>query len=94
LVIPSRWKEPLGIVALEGLSAGCRVIASRGGGLAELEPYGVQLFESGKVDDLVKLMHKMQAEHKPSPVTPEFEKCFSLASVGDDYLELFKSCES
>ena len=32
LVVPSRWKEPFGIVALEGIACGCLVIASSGGG--------------------------------------------------------------
>lgn len=35
-VIPSVWPEPFGYVALEALSAGCAVIASRVGGLAEV----------------------------------------------------------
>lgn len=39
LVVPSRT-EPLGIVALEGMAAGCVVVASRVGGLAELVRHG------------------------------------------------------
>lgn len=35
LVVPSRWAEPFGIVALEGLACGCLVVGSAGGGLAE-----------------------------------------------------------
>lgn len=35
LVIPSRWDEPFGMVALEGLACGCHIIASNGGGLPE-----------------------------------------------------------
>ncbi|MGN7188367.1 glycosyltransferase family 4 protein [Microbacterium enclense] len=35
LVVPSLWNEPFGIVALEGMAAGCWVIASEGGGLSE-----------------------------------------------------------
>jgi len=35
LVIPSRWPEPFGIVALEGIACGCAVIGSSGGGLPE-----------------------------------------------------------
>lgn len=42
MVVPSLWNEPFGIVALEGLAAGCFVIASEGGGLAEaVGPAGV-----------------------------------------------------
>ena len=35
MVIPSKWEEPYGIVALEGLACGLRIIASMGGGLPE-----------------------------------------------------------
>lgn len=35
MVVPSVWKEPFGIVALEGLACGCIVIGSSGGGLPE-----------------------------------------------------------
>ncbi|SMF63138.1 Glycosyltransferase involved in cell wall bisynthesis [Tistlia consotensis] len=35
LVVPSRWAEPFGIVALEGLACGCVVVGSAAGGLAE-----------------------------------------------------------
>ncbi len=34
-LIPSRWEEPFGIVALEALACGCRVVYSRVGGLSE-----------------------------------------------------------
>jgi len=41
LVVPSRWAEPFGIVALEGIACGCRVVASDGGGLRDLVgPFG------------------------------------------------------
>lgn len=35
MVVPSRWNEPFGIVALEGIACGCVVIGSNGGGLPE-----------------------------------------------------------
>ncbi len=35
LVVPSRWAEPFGIVALEGIACGCFVIGSEEGGLPE-----------------------------------------------------------
>lgn len=33
LVIPNRWEEPFGLVALEGLACGCRLVSTRSGGL-------------------------------------------------------------
>jgi glycosyltransferase involved in cell wall biosynthesis len=35
LVVPSRWPEPFGIVALEAIACGCVVVGSAGGGLSE-----------------------------------------------------------
>src|SRR5437588_15136 len=35
LVVPSRWAEPFGIVALEGIACGCVVVGSEKGGLKE-----------------------------------------------------------
>jgi glycosyltransferase involved in cell wall biosynthesis len=35
LVAPSRWREPFGIVALEGIACGCVVVGSEGGGLSD-----------------------------------------------------------
>ena len=35
IVVPSRWREPFGLVALEGLACGCKAIVARCGGLVE-----------------------------------------------------------
>lgn len=35
MLVPSRWKEPFGIVALEGIASGCVVIGSNQGGLPD-----------------------------------------------------------
>lgn len=41
-LVPSRWAEPFGIVALEGAGCGCLVIGSCGGGLGDaIGPCGV-----------------------------------------------------
>lgn len=35
LVVPSRWSEPFGVVALEGIASGCVVVGSDSGGLRD-----------------------------------------------------------
>jgi glycosyltransferase involved in cell wall biosynthesis len=35
MVVPSRYNEPFGIVALEGIASGCAVVGTAGGGLPE-----------------------------------------------------------
>ena len=52
MVVPSRWEEPFGIVALEGIACGCVVIGSSGGGLPEaIGPCGVT-FPNGDTGSL------------------------------------------
>jgi glycogen synthase len=56
LVVPSRYDEPFGIVALEGIACGCLVIGSRGGGLKEaIGPCGLT-FDNGDAAGLARLL--------------------------------------
>lgn len=49
MVIPSVWAEPFGVVALEGIAAGCVLAASNTGGLPEaVGPCGL-LFPNGDI---------------------------------------------
>lgn len=42
MVVPSRWAEPFGLVAIEGIACGCVVAGSEGGGLKDaIGPCGV-----------------------------------------------------
>src|SRR5262249_51889698 len=42
MAVPSRWAEPFGIVALEGIACGCAVVGTALGGLPEaIGPCGV-----------------------------------------------------
>jgi glycosyltransferase involved in cell wall biosynthesis len=64
LVIASLWKEPFGIVALEGIACGCAVIGSSGGGLAEaIGPCGVT-FPNGDVDALAQRIEQLLSNDK------------------------------
>lgn len=54
LVVPSRYEEPFGIVALEGIACGCAVLGSSGGGLADaIGPCGLT-FANGNVARLAE----------------------------------------
>src|SRR5205807_922058 len=62
LVAPSRYDEPFGVVALEGIGCGCAVIGSNGGGLPEaIGPCGIT-FPNGDVDALAKAIEKLLRE--------------------------------
>jgi len=56
LVVPSRWAEPFGNVALEGMACGCVVIGSKGGGLPDAIGQGGLLFERGSASDLADVL--------------------------------------
>ena len=58
-VIPSRWNEPFGLVALEAAACGCAVIGSDGGGLPEaIGPCGVT-FPDGDTAALAERLDEM-----------------------------------
>ena len=59
LVIPSRYNEPFGIVALEGIACGCVVVGSQGGGLQDaIGPCGFT-FRNGDVAGLAGLLERL-----------------------------------
>ena len=59
LVVPSRWNEPFGIVALEGIACGCVVVASAGGGLEDaVGPCGLT-FPNGDIGALEKRLEEL-----------------------------------
>ncbi len=95
LVIPSLWEEPFGLVALEGLAAGCTVTASDGGGLPEaLGNFGI-LFKRGDKADLIKKLK--EAYTLPSPnVTLSEDLKLHLAKhskpfIAQQYLNYFST---
>lgn len=54
LVAPARWKEPFGIVALEGIACGNVVVGSEGGGLKDaIGPCGIT-FSNNDVEGLTQ----------------------------------------
>jgi glycosyltransferase involved in cell wall biosynthesis len=62
LVVPSRWREPFGIVALEGIACGCVVIGSAEGGLAEaIGPCGLT-FPNGDARALADAIAKLLSD--------------------------------
>ncbi|WOJ94274.1 glycosyltransferase family 4 protein [Congregibacter variabilis] len=61
-IVPSRWQEPFGIVALEMIACKMPVIGSRVGGLPEaVGPCGL-LFNNGDAADLASKMDELLAD--------------------------------
>jgi glycosyltransferase involved in cell wall biosynthesis len=56
LVVPSRYDEPFGVVALEGIACGCVVVGSQGGGLKEAIGLCGPTFRNGDAVDLARAL--------------------------------------
>lgn len=56
MVVPSRWKEPYPIVALDGIACGCVVVGSEGGGLRDAIADCGMTFRNGDATDLSRVL--------------------------------------
>ena len=98
LVVPSRWREPFGVVVLEGLACGCVVLASDGGGLPDaVGPAGL-LFRRGDQGDLNAKLSQLIADvvlrQQLRACAASHLKAFQQAVVGDHYLSLIQQAYS
>jgi glycosyltransferase involved in cell wall biosynthesis len=59
LLVPSAWKEPFGIVVLEGMACGCIPIVSDSGGLYEAVGDAGVTFKTGNVDSFVTVIKQL-----------------------------------
>ncbi len=94
LVVPSRWNEPFGIVALEGIACGCVVCGSDGGGLPDaIGPCGF-LFTPGSADSLAELLYDvLGSDSKQAGARVYADKhlqSFTGSVVTDRYLSLLR----
>ena len=62
LVVPSRWEEPFGIVALEGMACGCVPVVARSGGLPEAVGDAGVIFEKGDARGLADCITRFLAD--------------------------------
>ncbi|MEY2555346.1 MAG: glycogen synthase [Verrucomicrobiota bacterium] len=94
LVVPSRWAEPFGIVALEGIACGCVVVGSEKGGLKEaIGPCGLT-FENGNIralaDQLKGLLKDLDLQVKMRDHAAEHLVKFQSDAVAAPYLRLMR----
>lgn len=82
LVVPSRWAEPFGLVALEGIACGCVVVGSRDGGLKEAIGLCGLTFKNRSASDLAAVLKNVLS-------APELEADFH--SEARAHLARFKS---
>jgi len=90
MVVPTIVNEAFGIVALEGLAAGCRVLVARSGGLAEAVGDQAIVFERGDVAACAAALRQALEETTP-PDRAAVERHlaqFEPGRVADRYLEV------
>jgi glycosyltransferase involved in cell wall biosynthesis len=68
LCVPSRWNEPFGVVALEGMACGCIVVGSSGGGLGDAIGPGGLTYPNGDVAALAQCLRAALDENAPLAV--------------------------
>jgi glycogen synthase len=89
LVVPSRWEEPFGIVALEGLACGCTVIASDGGGLPDAVGACGLLFKRESAESMAACLAKAVNESRPIVEAPAATQLhlsrFTASAIANDY---------
>jgi len=59
ILVPSRWEEPFGNVALEGMACGCIPVVSDGGGLPDAIGRAGMIFKRGDAEDLVRCIREI-----------------------------------
>jgi glycosyltransferase involved in cell wall biosynthesis len=98
LVVASRYDEPFGIVALEGIACGCLVIGSRGGGLKEAIGDCGLTFDNGDAEALAALLEAALADPERFLPSPEAAAAH-LAAHGSErvvaaYLQVIEAAVS
>lgn len=94
LVVPSRWAEPFGVVALEGIACGCVAVGSEKGGLKEaIGPCGLT-FENGNIrvlaDQLKRLLNDLSLQAKLRDRAAEHLTKFQSDVIAAAYLRLMR----
>ena len=97
MVVPSRWLEPFGIVALEGIACGCVVVGSEGGGLKDaIGPCGVT-FPNGDLPTLTKnLADLLLNPHRLATYKAKVDTHLSRyqkTAVAKAYLQVFEDAD-
>ncbi len=94
LVVPSRWQEPFGLVALEGIACGCVVVAAHTGGLPEAVGACGVTFPGGNVEMLANRLADMLSPtaHLESyrAAAPAHLAKHSAKSVAAEYLRVLE----
>jgi glycosyltransferase involved in cell wall biosynthesis len=94
MVVPSRWQEPFGVVALEGIACGCVVVGSEGGGLKEaIGPCGITFPNEDMqalTDALAQLLTHPEEQSQYRAMAQSHLSKYRKAQVAKAYLQVFE----
>ncbi len=94
IAIPSRWPEPFGVVALEGIGCGCVPVGSEQGGLREAIGDCGLTFANGEAEPLASRLHELlvapSLREKLRAAAPAHLLRFQASIVGNRYLEILR----
>jgi glycosyltransferase involved in cell wall biosynthesis len=95
IVIPSMWREPFGVVALEGIACGCIPIGSRTGGLIDAIGSCGLTFPRGDSSELANLIENVledaNLQQRFRINAQDHLEQYTARSLVRRYLELFES---
>ena len=95
MIVPSLWKEPFGVVALEGMACGCIPIVADGGGLPEAIGDAGLTFKGGDVDSLAseiqRLLNDPDLERRLCDNAKDHLRKFSSRVITEKYLDVIQS---
>ncbi|HSX01117.1 MAG TPA: glycosyltransferase [Candidatus Saccharimonas sp.] len=92
LVIPNRWAEPFGMVAIEAMASGTPVAAIGSGALPELVRHGVTGHLTETFDELGRYLRSDQVATLDRPAIRRYAiRHFSVRHIAQRYLQLYRS---
>jgi glycogen synthase len=95
LVVPSRWQEPFGIVALEGIACGCVAVGSEGGGLKDAIGSCGVTFPNENREALTQILFDLLTHFERLAIyranAQSHLKRYQKAQVVEDYLKVIEA---
>ena len=95
LVIPNRWEEPFGMVAIEAMASGTPVVAMATGAMPELIEHGVTGYLAETWEDFCNYLRpEMLAKLDRSASRQHVENNFSISALATQFIELYEESVS
>ena len=90
LVVPNRWSEPFGMVAIEAMASGTPVVAMNTGAMPELIKHGVTGYLADTFDELCEyLKPEAIAKLDRAACRQHVEDNFSIRAIAQDFISFY-----